>query len=159
MVLLRFLTAILSFGDKHSRRTAELVVNHSQRFYESLRSIDTPCRFLGRPLTQKKGKLENRRLSCQSFTEIIQISEKVWYETPCRNSLKLKTRSSSYSGLNKSIQVKKIIKIPCNSPLKYGIECSATIKPMTTWPLNKLPTPAPPRFLCNVPKKRCSMYE
>jgi hypothetical protein len=37
--------------------------------------------FLGRPLTQKKEKLENCRISCQTFTEILRISEKVWYET------------------------------------------------------------------------------
>jgi hypothetical protein len=37
--------------------------------------------FLGGPLTQNKEKLENRELSCQSFSEILRISEKVWHET------------------------------------------------------------------------------
>jgi hypothetical protein len=37
--------------------------------------------FLVGPLTQKKEKLENRRHSCQSFSEILRISEKVWYGT------------------------------------------------------------------------------
>jgi hypothetical protein len=37
--------------------------------------------FLGGPLIQKKGKLENHGLSCQSFSEIHRIPEKVWYET------------------------------------------------------------------------------
>ncbi len=36
---------------------------------------------LGEPLTQNKEKLENRLLSCQSFSEIRRISEKDWYET------------------------------------------------------------------------------
>jgi hypothetical protein len=61
MMLLRFLAAILSFSvfytnlwffnklrhalvdEEQSRRTAELVVNHSQRFHKSPRSIDTLC--------------------------------------------------------------------------------------------------------------------
>jgi hypothetical protein len=30
--------------------------------------------FLGRPLTQKTGKLENCGLSCQTFSEILRIS-------------------------------------------------------------------------------------
>jgi hypothetical protein len=45
---------------EHSRRTAELVVNHSRRFYESLRSIDTLCSISGRtanPEKRKNGKL------------------------------------------------------------------------------------------------------
>jgi hypothetical protein len=46
------------------------------------REVLTPFpAFLGGPLTQKKGKLENRGLSCYSFSEILQISEKVWFET------------------------------------------------------------------------------
>jgi hypothetical protein len=36
--------------------------------------------FLGGLLTQNKEKLENRVLSCQTFSEILRISEKVWYE-------------------------------------------------------------------------------
>ncbi len=46
--------------EEHSRRTAVLVVNYSRRSYESPRSIDTFAAFLRGPLTQKKGKLENR---------------------------------------------------------------------------------------------------
>jgi hypothetical protein len=49
--------------EEHSRRTEELVVNHSRRFYESPRSIDTFCnvsrktaypdkRKIGEPRTQ-----------------------------------------------------------------------------------------------------------
>jgi hypothetical protein len=48
----------------------------------NLREVLTPfAAFVGGPLTQKKEKLENRRLSCQSFSEILRISEKVWYGT------------------------------------------------------------------------------
>jgi hypothetical protein len=66
--------------EEHSRRTAELVVNYSRRSYKSLRSIDTFAAFLRGPQTQKK---ENWRtgLSCQSFLEILWITEEVWIET------------------------------------------------------------------------------
>jgi hypothetical protein len=37
--------------------------------------------FLGGPLTQNKEKFDNRVLSCETFSEIRRISEKVWYET------------------------------------------------------------------------------
>jgi hypothetical protein len=48
----------------------------------NLREVLTPfAAFLGEPQTQNKEKLENRILSCQSFSEIRRISEKVWYET------------------------------------------------------------------------------
>ncbi len=48
----------------------------------NLREVLTPFAvFLGGPLTQNKEKLENRKLSCQSFSEILHISEKVWHET------------------------------------------------------------------------------
>jgi hypothetical protein len=48
----------------------------------NLRAGLTPfAAFLGVPLTQNKEKLENRELSCQSFSEILRISEKVWHET------------------------------------------------------------------------------
>jgi hypothetical protein len=36
---------------------------------------------IGEPLTKNLRKLENRRLSCQSFSEILRISEIVWPET------------------------------------------------------------------------------
>jgi hypothetical protein len=39
--------------------------------------LTTNSVFLGEPLTQNKEKLENRLLSCQSFSEIRRISEKV----------------------------------------------------------------------------------
>jgi hypothetical protein len=48
----------------------------------NLREVLTPfAAFLGGPLTQKKEKLENRGFSCESFSEILRISEKVWYGT------------------------------------------------------------------------------
>ncbi len=48
----------------------------------NLREVLTPFAvFLGGPLTQNKEKLENRELSCQSFSEILRISEKVRHET------------------------------------------------------------------------------
>ncbi len=62
--------------EEHSRRTAELVVNHSRRFYESPRSIDTLCN-VSRRTANPEEKLENRGLGCQS----LRISEKVWYGT------------------------------------------------------------------------------
>jgi hypothetical protein len=47
-----------------------------------LQEVLTPfAAFLGEPLTQNKEKLENRVLNCQSFSEILRISEKVWYGT------------------------------------------------------------------------------
>jgi hypothetical protein len=46
----------------------------------NLQEVLTPsAAFLGGPLNQKKEKLRNHRLSCQSFSEILQISRKVWY--------------------------------------------------------------------------------
>jgi hypothetical protein len=84
---------------------------------KNLREVLTPfAALLGEPLTQNKEKLENRVLNCQSFSEILRISEKVWYETHQylkllskieETSLKFKTRSGSLSGLYKSIQAKK----------------------------------------------------
>ncbi len=48
----------------------------------NLREVLTPfAALLGGPLTQIKEKLENRELSCQSFSEILRISEKFWHET------------------------------------------------------------------------------
>jgi hypothetical protein len=48
----------------------------------NLQEVLTPfAAFLGGPLTRKKEKLENRGLSWQSFSEILRISEKVWYGT------------------------------------------------------------------------------
>jgi hypothetical protein len=48
----------------------------------NLREVLTPfAAFLGEPLTQKKEKLENRGFSCESFSEILRISDKVWYGT------------------------------------------------------------------------------
>jgi hypothetical protein len=47
----------------------------------NLRVVLTPfAAFLGGPITQNKEKLENRELSCQSFSEILLISKKVWHE-------------------------------------------------------------------------------
>jgi hypothetical protein len=44
----------------------------------NIQEVLTPyAAFLGGQLTQNKEKLENRELSCQSFTEIRRISEKV----------------------------------------------------------------------------------
>ncbi len=48
----------------------------------NLQEVLTPfAAFLGGPLTQKKEKLENRGFSRESFSEILRISEKVWYGT------------------------------------------------------------------------------
>jgi hypothetical protein len=144
MKLLRFVAAILSFGvlqTKPSRRFYKSLrrINNCLKdtlmllkniFGEprnwlsiilgdstNLQEVLTPLAvFLGEPLTHKKEKLENRGLSCQSFLEILQISEKVWYGTHQylklqskieESSLKLKTSSGSHSGLDKSIQAKK----------------------------------------------------
>jgi hypothetical protein len=49
--------------------------------FTNLQEVLTPfAAFLGGPLTQNKEKLENHELSCQSFSEILQISEKVRHE-------------------------------------------------------------------------------
>jgi hypothetical protein len=108
--------------EEYSRWTAELFVNHFRRFYESPRSIDTLCSISRR-------KLENRWLSCQSFLEIHRISKKFWYEMhQYLNwlskiegiSLKLKKQKEKgfYSGLDKSIQPQKNVRISCDSPFK-----------------------------------------
>jgi hypothetical protein len=48
----------------------------------NLQEVLTPfAAFLGGPLTQNNEKLENRELSCQSFSEFLRNSEKVWHET------------------------------------------------------------------------------
>jgi hypothetical protein len=106
--LLRFLATILSFGALHtkpSRRFVESPRRIDNCLIETLRLLKNVlgeplnwlsiilgdstnlqevlpfAAFLGGPLTQNKEKLENRGLSCQSFSEILRISEKVWYET------------------------------------------------------------------------------
>jgi hypothetical protein len=48
----------------------------------NIQEVLTPfAAFLRGPLTQNKEKLENRGLSCQSFSVIRRISKKVWHET------------------------------------------------------------------------------
>jgi hypothetical protein len=48
----------------------------------NIREVLAPfAAFLGGQRTQNKEKSENRELSCQSFSEILRISEKVWHET------------------------------------------------------------------------------
>jgi hypothetical protein len=53
-----------------------IILGDSTNFREALTLF---AAFLGEPLTQNIEKLENRELSCQSFSEILRISEKVWY--------------------------------------------------------------------------------
>ncbi len=107
--VLRFFTVILSsdaFHTKHSRRFVESprridtcikdtlmllnnILGEPQNKlsiilgeYTNLREVLTHfAALLGGPLTQNKEKLENHELSCQSFSEIRRISEKVWHET------------------------------------------------------------------------------
>jgi hypothetical protein len=55
-----------------------IILGDSMNIQEVLTPFAT---FLGGPLTQNKEKLENCELSCQSFSEILRISEKVWHET------------------------------------------------------------------------------
>jgi hypothetical protein len=104
MKLLRFLATILSFGALHTkpsrrfvespRRIDNCLIETLMLFKNilgeplnwlsttNLREVLTPfAAFLEGPLTQNNEKLENRVLSCQSFSEILRISEKVWYET------------------------------------------------------------------------------
>jgi hypothetical protein len=54
-----------------------IIVGDSTNLREGLAPF---AAFLGVPLTQNKEKLQNRELSCQSFSEILRISEKVWHE-------------------------------------------------------------------------------
>jgi hypothetical protein len=96
MKFLRFLAAALSFGVLHTKpsrrfyesprridncllRHAYVVENHLGELWNylsiilgdsmNLREVLTPfAAFLGGPLTQKKGKMENRGLSYQSFS-------------------------------------------------------------------------------------------
>ncbi len=107
----------------------ELVVNHSRRFYKFLRSIDTRCSVFGGLLTQKKEKMENCGLSCQSFSEILRISEKVWYEThQYLNwlskiegiSLKLKKQKAvPFQAQINPFKPKKTVKISGDSPFQW----------------------------------------
>jgi hypothetical protein len=111
MKLLRFLAAILSFGVLHTipsrrfvespRRIDNCLVDTLRllknilgeprnwlsiilRDSTNLREVLTPFAvFLGGPLTQKKEKLENRGFSCESFSEIRRISEKVLFRYHC----------------------------------------------------------------------------
>jgi hypothetical protein len=107
--LLQFLATILNFGELHTKPSRSFV--ESPRRIDNclietlmllknilgeplnwfsiilgdstnLREVLTPfAAFLRKQLTQNKEKSENRVLSCQSFSEILWISEKVWYET------------------------------------------------------------------------------
>jgi hypothetical protein len=103
MKLLQFLATILSFGALHTKLSRRFVDNcliETLMLMKNilgellnwlsiilgdsmnLREVLTPfAAFLGGPLTQNLKKLENRELSCQSFSEIHRISKKVWYET------------------------------------------------------------------------------
>jgi hypothetical protein len=63
--------------------------------------------FLRGPLIQKKRNLENRGLSCQPFFLYEAHQYLNWLSKIEGISLKLKKQSSSYSGLDKSIQAKK----------------------------------------------------
>ncbi len=73
----------------------------------NLQEVLTPFAvFLGGPLTQNKEKLENRILSCQSFSNETHQYFKLLSKIE-ETSLKCKTRSGSLSGLYKSIQAKK----------------------------------------------------
>ncbi len=74
-----------------SPRNAAQSINTSRRFLETLRRIDNwVCDSLriffnnisvsSRSLQQKENFLENHRFSCQSFSEIFRISDKVWHE-------------------------------------------------------------------------------
>jgi hypothetical protein len=59
------------------RNKLSIILGDSMNLREGL----TPfAAFLGVLLTQNKEKLENHKLSCQSFSEILRISEKVWHE-------------------------------------------------------------------------------
>jgi hypothetical protein len=69
-----------------SPRTGDAVANHSRRFYVSPRNIYTLSSVSRRTITKNLRKLENCMLICQSFSEILRISENVWPET--RQSLK-----------------------------------------------------------------------
>jgi hypothetical protein len=61
-----------------SRNQLSIILRDSKNLQEVL----TPsAAFFEGLLTQKTAKLDTRGLSCQSFTEILRIYEKVWYET------------------------------------------------------------------------------
>jgi hypothetical protein len=74
-----------------SPRTGDSVANHARRFYDSLiniytlssvsrRTANQKSTKIGELLTKNLQKMENRRLSCQSFSEILRILEIVWPE-------------------------------------------------------------------------------
>jgi hypothetical protein len=159
MMFLQFSAAILSFGAfhtkswpknwqlnpwfsnkqrhayvvEHSRRTTELVVNHSRRFYESLKhELLTPfVAFLGRTDNLEKRKIgEPQTQESILLGDSMNLRESLVWKASIINwlpkiegiSLKLKTRSGSYSGLDKSIQAtKKTVKISCDSPFKSDL--------------------------------------
>ncbi len=84
--------------------------------------------FLGVPLTQNKEKLENRELSCHSFSEIRRNSEKVWHETHqyLKKLSKIKEPSLKFKNEKRfPLRPRKIhtgqktgLKISCDSPFK-----------------------------------------
>jgi hypothetical protein len=155
--LLRFLATISSFGALHtksSRRfyesprridnclieTLMLLLNILGETLNwlsiilvdstNLREVLTPfAAFLGEPLTQTKEKLENRVLNCQSFSEILRISEKIWYGTHQNLKLLSKIEETSLKFKNQKrfpfrpiwihSSQKITIKISCDSPFKF----------------------------------------
>jgi hypothetical protein len=87
--------------------------------------------FLGGRLTQKKEKLENRGLSCQSLSEICRISEKVWSETHQYNrlskiegiSLKLKNQKRFLFRPRQIHSSQNSLQISWDSPFKRKRKC------------------------------------
>jgi hypothetical protein len=85
------------------------------KFYESPKSIDSLCSISRRTANPERRKIVEpwTQLSslCQVFLEILFFYETYqnlsWLSKIEGMSLKLKTRSSSYSGLDKSIQAEK----------------------------------------------------
>jgi hypothetical protein len=61
--------------------TRELDVNHSRRFIESPRSIDTLCSVSQRTTDPEKRKIGEPRTQLSTLLEIYRISKKVRYET------------------------------------------------------------------------------
>jgi hypothetical protein len=73
-------TVLKTVVEEHSRRTVEFVVNHSRRFAESPRSMDTLCSVSRRTANPEERKIGETRTQL-SISEIRRISEKVWYGT------------------------------------------------------------------------------
>jgi hypothetical protein len=96
----------------------------------SRRTTNQKSTKIGEPLTKSLRKLENCRLSCQSFSEILRILENVWPETRqnLKELFKIKGASIKFKNHKRLTFGPRYIhtaqktgpKISCDSPFRQG---------------------------------------